>query len=151
MADDVAFKSFEPYSKQLDTYLQQIKEFNLSWKEWASKNRQPICRVGVMNGVGANNLYTIPENFNFFLTSFSMNAVSDGTGLGALTYAVFGVNNADLSFGVVGFRDNLAHANSQNSTFPNPIKITSGSQMVLQNLTAHLCSSCMLSGWLEPK
>lgn len=122
--------------------IRERREFIPTQAEWSANNREILIRHGIANNT-VTILFTVPDNQFFFMTSATLTIDASATGNGVLQEQ--GVANHILRIGV-----NSAHALTTNSTFPMPLKIEAGKNIVVTG-SLNVLATATITGWLESK
>lgn len=137
----MADKAYVPpasYNSKNNTPIQQIKEYQATWCEWAAKNRQQIIIQAGSNVNGTYTLYSVPANKILFVTSAFVNAVgADSSGNFIRLFGSTGGTNLILQ----------AQAGSNSLSFPMPLKVMNGSVLQYNVTAGH--TSVGITGFLE--
>jgi len=128
-----------------------LNQYVSNFLEYAARNREQISKGAVVIGAGNSTLYQVPEGFSMFVTGFSMNSFITGGNSLAVAIATGGISNTSIVFGVITGRDlAVPIANSMERIFINPLKILTGSAIVVESSIANQIVSGVVTGWLEP-
>lgn len=139
--------------------LKKREDFIRDEKEWSAKNRRQINVQASGSGTTQITMFTVPNNFELFVTSASMWGHHGG--------AVGSVQSASLVLTIPDDSDNpvdattilripsqsgISHTLVTSNSYPMPIRVPSGGRVLLNgNGTNGSHAEATLQGWLEAK
>lgn len=157
MVDDVAFKPPIEYDPSLDTPKEQRKEFQLTWLEFAAKNReQRAFSAGVSRsatGSTSSIMFTVPKNNLFLITNVQLNGSNSKAATGDAS--VF-ISTSRIVLANLNFNPALTGYNAADVNFNMPIVVFGGEEikitveLILSTGATTISGQAVVQGFLEP-
>jgi len=135
--EPVAIKPISGYDEKINVYVEPKKEYYPTWLEWASKNREQVV-------IGVGGITSIPAGKDFYLTSAYIQGSSLVAGYGIQSIGFTGVFGG---YSFIAVETYTSSPCSVSTTYPYPLKINSGSQLLYTNINQN--SNYVLIGFYE--
>lgn len=146
---EVALKPLEKLTPKQNTYIEEKKYFYPTWAEWAAKNREQVMVAELSSSASDEVIYTVPEEFNLFITSAFISISKDADAVGGISTARLMINTTQQQiFAIRVTRDRAGYINLSNS-FPMPLKLNAGDVLIVRNPYASSDTFAGFQGFLE--